>query len=46
MVMTVGADCKEIKIHLGWNKGKLVFGREQVTYLKVNFRLGPGWVKF
>jgi hypothetical protein len=35
------ADCKLIRLHLGWNKGKSDLGVVQVTYLKINLGLGP-----
>jgi hypothetical protein len=39
----VRAECKWIRIHLGWNKRKSGSGGVQVTHLKINFKLGLHW---
>jgi hypothetical protein len=38
--MIVEADCKQIGLHSGWNKGKSVLGGVRVTNLKINIGLG------
>jgi hypothetical protein len=42
----IRADCKQIKLHWGWNKRESVLGGVWVTYLKINFGLRLGRAKW
>jgi hypothetical protein len=44
--MIARADFKQIRLYSGWNERKSGFSQVQVTYLRINFGLGLGQVKF